>query len=166
MFSGNMALVTAAPENFHWKRFALNNGLDFEQIKKELEDASRITQLPPMLAYETWNIDFLTSYVVNVHHQYLKMTLPDTCEIVRHFADKHVSKYPHMQEVASLCEQLAKEILPHIQYEEDTIFPYICQVVHAYENNDSYAKLLVKTLRKPLDIIMRHEEDITVGPGA
>lgn len=65
-----------------------------------------------------------------------------------------------MQEVARLFEQLKKELLPHIQHEEDTIFPYICQVVHAWENNDTYGRLLVKTLRKPLGVMMKHEEDV------
>jgi regulator of cell morphogenesis and NO signaling len=148
---------------FPLEMICLDKGLPFEQLKKELEDASRVIQLPHTLAYETWNIDFLTSYITHVHHQFLRKTLPATGEIVRHFADEHIKKYPYMQEVAELLEQLTKEILPHIQYEEDTVFPYICQVVHAYENNDSYGKLLVKTLRKPLDVIMRHEEDILSG---
>lgn len=68
-----------------------------------------------------------------------------------------------MQEVYALFVQLEKEILPHIRYEEETIFPYICQIAHAYENHDSYAKLLVKTLRKPLDAIMKHEDDLLMA---
>jgi len=55
-------------------------------------------------------------------------------------------------------------LLPHIRYEEEIIFPYICQVVHAHENNDSYAKLLVKTLRKPLDAMIQHEHNLLEAP--
>jgi regulator of cell morphogenesis and NO signaling len=135
-------------------------GLEFEQLKKELENASRVIRLPPMLAFDAWNIDFLTSYITHVHHYYLKNTLTDTATIVKHFADGHVKKYPYMQEVCGHFEQFKEQVLPHIQYEEETIFPYICQVAHAYENNDVYAKLLVKTLRKPLHVMMRQEENI------
>jgi len=138
----------------------LSKGIEFAQLRKELEQACRVVQLPPMIDFDTWNLDFLTNYIVNVHHQYLKKTLADTAEIIAHFAGSHEKKYPHMQEVSALFQQLEKAILPHIQYEEETIFPYICQIAHAYENNDSYAKLLVKTLRKPLDVIMKHEEDV------
>jgi regulator of cell morphogenesis and NO signaling len=136
------------------------NGLVFEELKIELETASKIITLPPGLDFKNWNIDFLTNYIINIHHEYLKKTIPDTGKIIRHFADGHIKKYPYMQEVASLFDQLQKEILPHIKYEEETIFPYICQAVHAYENNDTYGKLLVKTLRKPLNVMMRHEEDV------
>ncbi|MES1218789.1 MAG: DUF542 domain-containing protein [Bacteroidota bacterium] len=138
-------------------------GLEFDTIKKELEIATRVRQLP-MLPFDTWDVDFLTSYIVNIHHYYLKSTLPDTTTLVKHFADEHIKKYSFMQDVCVLIEQLTKEIIPHLQQEEETIFPYICQVAHAYENNDSYAKLLVKTLRKPLGIMMNHEHDKVVGP--
>lgn len=138
----------------------LTKGIEFDQLRKELEYACRVIQLPPMIAFDTWNIDFLTSYIVNVHHHYLKKTLADTVEIIKRFAEGHEKKYPYMQEVFVLFQQLKKEILPHIKYEEETVFPYICQIAHAYENKDTYAKLLVKTLRKPLDVIMKYEEDV------
>ncbi|MES1223357.1 MAG: DUF542 domain-containing protein [Bacteroidota bacterium] len=138
----------------------LTKGIEFDQLKKELEDVCRVIQLPPAISFSNWNTDFLTGYIVNVHHQYLKKTMTDTGEIIKQFADSHVKQYPHMQEVFALFQQLKMEILPHIQYEEETIFPYICQIAHAHDNNDTYAKLLVKTLRKPLDVIMKHEEDV------
>ncbi|MBS1610144.1 MAG: DUF542 domain-containing protein [Bacteroidetes bacterium] len=134
-------------------------GIGFDMLKQELEVASRPVYVPPKLAFEDWDVDFLTSYIINVHHQYLRNTLPATEEIVSRFADEHTKKYPHMQEVKKLCAVLKKEIIPHLTEEEQIIFPYICQVVHAYENNDSYAKLLVKTLRKPLDTMMRQEQE-------
>jgi regulator of cell morphogenesis and NO signaling len=138
----------------------MSKGIEFDQLRNELEEAGRVIQLPPAIDFDTWDTDFLTSYIINVHHQYLKKTLPGTEEIIKQFADGHIKKYPYMQEVLRLFQQLKKEILPHIQYEEETIFPYISQITHAYENSDTYAKLLVKTLRKPLDVIMKHEEDV------
>ncbi len=146
--------------NWSLQDVCVTKGLDLEELRKELENASREIHLSPTLGFESWDIDFLTSYITNVHHQFLKKNLPATAEIVQHFAEGHKKKFPHMVEVNSLLEQLEKEILPHIQYEEEAIFPYICQVVHAYENNDSYGRLLVKTLRKPLDVMMRQEEDL------
>ncbi|MFT3934867.1 MAG: DUF542 domain-containing protein [Chitinophagaceae bacterium] len=137
----------------------LSNGIAFEQLKQELQQAMRVAQLPANTAFETWDTDFLTKYIVNVYHQHIKRSLPVTGDIVQHFADGHVKKFPEMQEVASLFHAFEKEILPHIQYEEETIFPYISQLSHAHQNNDSYAKLLVKTLRKRLDLIMKQEED-------
>jgi regulator of cell morphogenesis and NO signaling len=120
-------------------------GLEFDQLKRELEKVTRTIQLPPLLDFDNWNADFLTTYIIN-------------------FAQGHEKKYPYMIEVYALFEKLKKDIIPHVLQEEETIFPYICQVTHAYENNDSYAKLLVKTLRKPLDVTMHLEHDLLLVP--
>ncbi len=63
--------------------------IPFELLKRELEDACRITELPPGIDFNSWSIDFLTSYIVNVHHQFLKQKLHDIAKIVQHFADGH-----------------------------------------------------------------------------
>lgn len=136
-----------------------SKGIPFEQIKKELEDACRVVQLPHTMDYHSWNVDFLTNYIVNVHHGYLRRTLPDTKEILGKFASGHEKKFPYIKAVAGLYNKLHTSLLPHIHYEEEVVFPYIRQVVHAFENKDSYAKLLVKTLRKPLNKLMSHEEE-------
>lgn len=42
------------------------------------------------------------------------------------------------------------------------IFPYIRQISHAYESKESYASLLVRTLRKPVEDLM-HDEHNSIG---
>jgi regulator of cell morphogenesis and NO signaling len=139
-------------------------GLEFNALKKELEEAGRSILLPPQLAYDSWSIDFLASYIIHVHHHHLRRSLSATEDILTHFTKDHEKKYPYMLEVQRLFGKLKKEIIPHIQYEEEIIFPYICQVSHAFENNDTYAKLLVKTLRKPLDKMMQNEHEMLTAP--
>ena len=136
------------------------NGLDFDQVKKELELSTKGDFLPPSLHIEGWDLDFLIDYIINIHHGYLKATVNDTAAIIKHFTEGHLKKYPFMEEVLQIFENMQKTIFPHIRYEEETIFPYIRQICHAYANRDSYASLLVKTLRKPLGVSIRSEEDI------
>ena len=45
--------------------------------------------------------------------------------------------------------------------EEEIIFPYIRQLAHAYTDKEPYAKLLVRTLRKPLEKMMNSEHHST-----
>lgn len=135
----------------------MTKGLEFEQLKKELLDSSRSIELPPSLPYNDWPIDFLINYITHIHHHYLKESLPGTEAILKDFTDDHEKKFPQMREVCKIFVQLKKEILPHIQQEEESIFPYIRQISNAHKNNDSYAKLLVKTLRKPIETIASHE---------
>ena len=54
-----------------------------------------------------------------------------------------------------------KEIPPHMKQEEEIFFPYIKQIYHAYKHRESYAKLLIRTLRKPLEEVMQKEHEAT-----
>ncbi len=54
-----------------------------------------------------------------------------------------------------------KEFPPHMRQEEEIFFPYIKQIYHAHRNRDSIAKLLIRTLRKPLEEVMLKEHENT-----
>ena len=58
-----------------------------------------------------------------------------------------------------LFNSLYKDIIPHLQQEEEILFPYIRQIAHAYNSKESYASLLVRTLRKPVEEVMKYEHE-------
>lgn len=132
-------------------------GIDIKELTKELEQAIRYVQVPNSLPFNEWHIDFLADYIVNVHHHYLRTQLPEIREMLRKFSGEHVNKYPFLKEVEKLFQQLYIEKMAHLKQEEDIIFPYIRQIAHAYESNESYASLLVRTLRKPVEEVIHHE---------
>ncbi len=137
-------------------------GLDFAVVKNELENSLRTIQLSNSTRFADWNIDFLTEYIVNIHHQYLKEALPQIKEHLNQFVEDHKSKYPELPDVLKYFNSLYKDILPHLQQEEEIIFPYIRQIAHAYESKESYASLLVRTLRKPVEDVMNHEHETII----
>lgn len=134
--------------------------LDKEDLLVELKNATRNIAIPSTLPFEDWKIDFLTDYIINIHHQYLRQSLPAMAEQIKRFADEHRSKYPQLSEVETQFNYLHKTMIPHLQQEEEIIFPYIRQIAHAYESKETYARLLVRTLRKPVEDIMHQEHEV------
>lgn len=132
--------------------------LDFTAIKSELQDSLRTIQLSNSLQFDKWNVNFLMDYIVNVHHQYLLEYLPQVKDQLTHFVKDHADQYPFLKEVEKQFDILYKETFPHLKQEEDILFPYIKQIAHAYRNKESYASLLVRTLRKPVEM-MHHEHE-------
>ena len=132
-------------------------GLDISMIKRELEESMRTICIPNSLKFEEWDLDFLTDYIINVHHRYLRKALPEAREYLRHFAEGHRKKFPYLTDLQKTFNDLAEEMLPHLSQEEEIIFPYIRQIVHVYHSKESYAALLVRTLRKPVENVMHHE---------
>lgn len=139
-----------------------DQGLDLASLMEDLRKKTRVAQLPPSLPFEKWGIDFLIDYIVNVHHFFIKETFPSLGKELIRFAEEHRKKYPFYSTLYEEFEKLQTEILPHICHEEETIFPYLRQVAHAYERKDSYARLLVKTLRKPLARIINDDHKILI----
>ncbi|MGB3007653.1 MAG: DUF542 domain-containing protein [Chitinophagaceae bacterium] len=135
-------------------------GLPFGQLQQELLQAGRVINIPGFLPFHEWKIDFLTDYIIHVHHEYLKQSLPSIKEQLRQFVEEHRKKYPYLTEVEAQFETLSKVLMPHLQQEEDIIFPYIRQIAHAYDGKEAYAGLLVRTLRKPVKDLMHQEHEI------
>ncbi|HET9431855.1 MAG TPA: DUF542 domain-containing protein [Chitinophagaceae bacterium] len=136
--------------------------IDPEQLLNELRVAARDIRISNKLPFSEWDTDFIISYIVNIHHQYLKQMLPSLKEQLEKFVDEHREKYGYLSELERLFNFVYKTIIPHLREEEDVIFPYIRQIAHAYESKESYAGLLVRTLRKPVESMM-HQEHETMG---
>ena len=134
-------------------------GLDVQVIRIKLENAMRTVQVANTTDYEGWSIDFLADYIINIHHHYLKIALPQIKDLLHHFVEEHEKKYPQLTDLEKYFLQLYKETFPHLQHEEEIIFPYIRQIAHAYHSRESYASLLIRTLRKPVKEIMAKEHE-------
>lgn len=136
-------------------------GVSEEEVIRELEEAVRELNSSNTLSFNEWHIDFLTDYIVNVHHQYMRKALPRLKDYVDRFADGHRKKFNYLDELQQIISQLQRSFIPHLAEEEEIIFPYIRQIGHAYYSRESYASLLVRTLRKPVEDIMNHEHFTT-----
>jgi regulator of cell morphogenesis and NO signaling len=135
-------------------------GLDTETIKNDLESSIKQIRVYHALKFNEWNLDFLMDYIMHVHHEYLKTILPLLNTSIREFADKHREKYQYLPQLENLFGKLVEEILPHLKKEEEDTFPYIRQMEYAYNNKEAYAGLLVKTLSKPVEEVIKHNHDL------
>jgi regulator of cell morphogenesis and NO signaling len=131
--------------------------IDTGDITPDLLESMRSVSIGSNLFFNEWDIDFLADYIINVHHAYLVNNLPLLRDDLERFVQGHRKKYPFLDEVQKLFEQLSKHLIPHLQQEEEIIFPYIRQIAHAYNGQEPYARLLVRTLRKPVEDVMHHE---------
>ncbi len=132
-------------------------GIDIKVLIRELYAAANTVQLHNSLPFNEWSIDFLADYIVHVHHHYLKSQLPEIKDTLLEFTEEHRNNYSYLPELERIFLRLYNEMLPHLQAEEEIIFPYIRRISHAYNNQESYGSLLVRTLRKPVEEMMNHE---------
>ena len=138
-----------------------NKNLNIEEVINELQKIVTQSASNAALDFDSWDIDFLVDYIYNIHHQYLKKALVETREQVNKFLDEHRTKFPELAELEFIMNRFMKEIPPHMKQEEEIFFPYIKQIHHAYKHRESYARLLIRTLRKPIEEVMLKEHEAT-----
>jgi regulator of cell morphogenesis and NO signaling len=130
-----------------------NQKLNTDLILEDIQKATHTNKISNHLHFEEWSVEFLVDYIIHVHHAYLKQQVPVLYQLVKSFIEGHKKKYPYLDKVLEVFEELKEEILEHTQKEEESIFPYFKQISNTYARRESYGALFVRTLSKPFDHI-------------
>ena len=111
---GNKALDAACREK----------GIATDEILEKLADLENQPAIPGQ-NFNEWQPDFLSDYIVNVHHSYIRKSLPDLLFYTDKIRNVHGDRHPELREVAELFGELSKELLLHLEREEKVLFPAI-----------------------------------------
>lgn len=128
-----------------------HKNLNVDMVLQELNVYTRDLPRAGTYEYQTWKPDFLTDYIIHIHHRYLEKSVPETGDFLDHLTKKHSKRYAYLPQLQEVFNAFAAIIIPQTRQEEEVTFPYIRQLTRAYHNKESYAALLVRTLRKPVE---------------
>jgi regulator of cell morphogenesis and NO signaling len=102
--------------------------------------------------YKEWDPGFLSDYIINAHHRFVKKNLPELVFYTQKIALVHSGHHPELEEVASLFDQINNELLQHLKNEEEVLFPAIKEVVTI--NSEKSKKVIVSEIER---MIGEHE---------
>jgi len=115
--------------------------------------------------YNEWSLDFLTDYIVNNHHAFVRKMLPELSFYAEKVSRVHGDRDPELNEIRELVYVLQKEMMAHLQKEEDDLFPQIKELVR--ESKTGFVKeAIVEALEDEHDSageIMAQIEALTNG---
>lgn len=75
--------------------------------------------------YQSWSLSTLSGYIVDVHHAYVKENLPLIEYYAEKVADVHGESKPEVIRLLQLFRRLKTELYPHLQKEEEILFPIL-----------------------------------------
>lgn len=128
----------------------LEKGIEIKSIREELESGTNKAET--VLNFDEFKLDFLSDYIVNVHHLYVKKTIPFLTELSEKVSTKHSQKNPELLKINQLVLLITRELLLHMQKEEQVVFPYIKKLVN--NETDVHNSLL----KEPIQLMeMEHE---------
>lgn len=108
----------------------LTKGIDVQHVKEELKSVSAPDQSSSM-KFNEWTSDFLTDYIINTHHRYVKENIPFITELANKVAQVHGDHHPEVIEAATIFGKIGQDLSLHLMKEENVLFPYIKELVKA-----------------------------------
>ena len=104
---------------------ALNEkGLSADDIIKELA-TSKIVLTDTPVDYSTWKLDKLIDHIISKHHTYIKQQIPVINGYLDQVFKAHSKTHPVIVDIRRLFTEDAKDLLQHLEAEEDIVFPMI-----------------------------------------
>lgn len=134
-------------------------GLDFAQIEKDLQQASKSTA-GGYTNYDEWKLDFLADYVVNTHHVYVRKNVPELIGYAAKVAKVHGDLHPELLEINKLVNKVGKELLEHCDEEEKVLFPLVKEILKAQQNNTKPVNQTGKSLQALVETTEEEHEQV------
>ena len=131
-------------------------GLDYESIFSEIEAINSGTKREH--DYDSWDLDFLSDYIINTHHNYVTEANSLIIQYSDRVAHVHGKHYPEVVRVNQLFHSIVNELKSHMHKEEMILFPFIKQLVIANRNGDKISPPPFGTIQNPINM-MESEHD-------
>lgn len=122
-----------------------------ETILSELNNLDNTKDRTDENRYESWDLKFLSDYIVNNHHSYVRNAIPQLLPHLEKVAFKHGNKYPQLKDVESLFNSVAEELFSHMHKEEKILFHVIRYLEDCKKFNERPKMSGFKTVKHPID---------------
>ncbi len=125
-------------------------GLNYNAVLSEIENVNMRNN---DLKYDQWELDFLTDYIINNHHQYVKKSGVIINEHIDKVAAVHGKNHPETIETARLFTICHKDLKQHMIKEETILFPYIKYLVNVKNGTATFEAPYFSTIRNPINMM-------------
>lgn len=175
VISNEKTVADYVTENIKTAHIFKNHGIDFccggnisiekacakknvnqEVLEKELNQVDAVRDV--IEDYNKWELDFLMIYIENVHHTYVKESMPLISEYANKVAKVHGHHYSQVLKINQLFHEVANELLAHMQKEEEILFPFIKQLVDAKKEENKSVSAPFGTVNNPIRMMEQEHE--------
>ena len=148
--------------------FCCGGGISVEKacVKKNIdltileEELSKVDAVKDLIEdYDKWDLDFLMIYIENVHHTYVRDSLPLISQYASKVAKVHGHHYKEVVKINKLIIEVANELLEHLQKEEQVLFPFIKQLVIAKKEEIKNINIPFGTVYNPIKMMEYEHEN-------
>lgn len=98
-------------------------GADLDAVTGALD--TLLSASNPAEDVREWPLTRLTDHIVATHHAFVRGEVPTLVRQCAKIAAVHGQRHPELREVTQVIDDLAAELLEHLDKEEQVLFPYV-----------------------------------------
>lgn len=106
------------------EKACLEAGVSVSELTRMLEESRKKTDTS-LHHYNTWTLDFLADYIVNIHHQYVRDSSEILLSTAKKVAGQHGEQHPELWDLLKRLNMMMSELYQHMESEEQDLFPKI-----------------------------------------
>lgn len=100
----------------------------------------------------------LTQHIREKHHQYVREAIPRVRTLVGKVREKHGENHPEILDIEKLFLQVGRELVMHMQKEEQILFPYIEALERAANGTEAIEPPFFQTVKNPVHAMMEEHD--------
>lgn len=100
----------------------------------------------------------LTQHIRDTHHRYVRAAIPRIQDLLNKVNAKHGPNHAEIPAIRDLFAQVGREMIMHMQKEEQILFPYIDAVERAANGKGAVEPPFFQTVRNPIQMMMKEHD--------
>lgn len=103
-------------------------------------------------------LSVLTQKIRQKHHRYVREAIPRIRELAKKVIARHGANHPELASIESDFLALGREMVSHMQKEEQILFPYIEAVEKAAASHTPIEPPFFRTVKNPIQVMMKEHD--------
>lgn len=128
-----------------------------DEILNRLRENNRHTT-PEDQNWTAMSLSDLTRHIREKHHQYVREAIHHIQPLLGKVISKHGTSHAELGEIGKLFTEVSKEMIMHMQKEEQVLFPYIGALERAVRTREPVEPPFFQTVMHPIHTMMKEHD--------
>lgn len=128
-----------------------------EELLKRLRENANDTA-PEDQNWGAAPLGHLTQHIREKHHRYIREAIPGTQALADKVIKKHGETHPELADIVTLFVKVGREMIMHMQKEEQILFPYIDALERAENVHGQVEPPFFQSVRNPIHTMLQEHD--------
>jgi regulator of cell morphogenesis and NO signaling len=139
------------------KKACEKRNLDIEHVVSKLNLLQSVNESPDQ-NYNAWEPGYLIGHIEQTHHNFVRTKVPEITAYAAKVAGVHGERHPENVAIHEKFVELSRELLNHLETEEERVFPLIRTIFEARMSGKTIPEDVIDSLKNELHLMEEEHE--------